>query len=713
MQMIQVDYKLVRDEKDQLVTFTPSEQLSQFPNLALIEGPNSSGKSTFLHLMALAFGALDKQSVSPALKGKISALTNTEYQELSYDISIKDGDGLLKLHRGQDSDFLNVASIYDPTNDKEKLITLDVLQRKYLLLYDIPEDPIGRLNMLTETIKSNQNELRAKIQSLSSAIVNLQNEINNSQNPETLQALAEQISRFQGMVDEKESLLGDDKTNLERLNRYVNLRLHERALKKKIDIQRELEYLEKQKPRDDSKPRIKGTGANYQRAKRYVNSLQDDSDEILSFLDLHHELQPKNYTQWKEYDFTDILSSCTVSDVIAGIISEAYGKLNAKAESLKSVKIEKEKADLITKIIKLVKELEGYEVNGEKHPISTEINKFIELLSTEVKKLNTSDDAEQIGEIRDSCNQLCTDLNTIKRNILPGLVMELEGTSAEETMSMEEYVKQHTKLSNDLRDAENNLKGLHEVCIDSKIDPDDRGSKYKVLSDAAKLNDKNIHTASPQQLAERLDDLKKKISNADKELEGQKVLLSRKIHDRDQMLTRPVHRLYTKRESINSLYEKCQDISKKLERYTQYLDRIKRHEYPGEGETEYQAYINSIGAYLAGVIGEIQYIDGRYPLQAVDLIHEKFNTLGGKVIRFSDMGTGQGQSAYLLSQLKNAELQNDKKIIALFDEIALMDSNSLEPIKQKLIQLKQEQKLLVGIMVQRNDDNTIVTEIGG
>ena len=111
------------------------------------------------------------------------------------------------------------------------------------------------------------------------------------------------------------------------------------------------------------------------------------------------------------------------------------------------------------------------------------------------------------------------------------------------------------------------------------------------------------------------------------------------------------------------------------------------------------------------MIGEIQHIDGRYSLESVDLLNDKFETKTGKTIRFSDMGTGQGQSTYLMSQLKNAEI-SEKKVVALFDEIALMDSNSLSPIKSEMARLNREGKLLTGIMVQRNDDGISVKEIG-
>jgi len=66
------------------------------------------------------------------------------------------------------------------------------------------------------------------------------------------------------------------------------------------------------------------------------------------------------------------------------------------------------------------------------------------------------------------------------------------------------------------------------------------------------------------------------------------------------------------------------------------------------------------------------------------------------------MGTGQSQSAYILSLLNVKD--DPRKIIALFDEIAMMDDNSLRPVYSKMRELYKAKKLLLGILVQKGNE---------
>jgi exonuclease SbcC len=66
------------------------------------------------------------------------------------------------------------------------------------------------------------------------------------------------------------------------------------------------------------------------------------------------------------------------------------------------------------------------------------------------------------------------------------------------------------------------------------------------------------------------------------------------------------------------------------------------------------------------------------------------------------MSTGQTMSAYLLSLL-NVPKSDDRKIIALFDEIAMMDDASLEPVCARMKELYCENRLIAGILVQKSN----------
>jgi exonuclease SbcC len=48
-------------------------------------------------------------------------------------------------------------------------------------------------------------------------------------------------------------------------------------------------------------------------------------------------------------------------------------------------------------------------------------------------------------------------------------------------------------------------------------------------------------------------------------------------------------------------------------------------------------------------------------------------------------------------------MEENKTIIALFDEVAMMDSKTMKPIIEKLKDLYKNKKLLCGIIVQKAD----------
>ena len=53
--MIKINYTIERDEGNEVIEFKPNLIPTELPNIAYIQGPNSSGKSTLLNIIALAF----------------------------------------------------------------------------------------------------------------------------------------------------------------------------------------------------------------------------------------------------------------------------------------------------------------------------------------------------------------------------------------------------------------------------------------------------------------------------------------------------------------------------------------------------------------------------------------------------------------------------------------------------------------------------------
>ena len=95
--MIKYDYALKRDESDEVKTYKPDLIPQELPNLVYIEGPNSSGKSTLLHIMAVSFYGIKNSRIKQALQEKMDNLINSEHQHVSFKIVVTNKNNKVEL----------------------------------------------------------------------------------------------------------------------------------------------------------------------------------------------------------------------------------------------------------------------------------------------------------------------------------------------------------------------------------------------------------------------------------------------------------------------------------------------------------------------------------------------------------------------------------------------------------------------------------------
>jgi len=121
-----------------------------------------------------------------------------------------------------------------------------------------------------------------------------------------------------------------------------------------------------------------------------------------------------------------------------------------------------------------------------------------------------------------------------------------------------------------------------------------------------------------------------------------------------------------------------------------------------------EEYFDAVAKYLGRRVGYVRHLDESLEVSKVDLIEGVIATKTGKRIRLTDMGTGQSQSAYLTGLLNT---DDRRRIIAIFDEVAMMDVASLEPIYNKLRELYKQDRLLLGIVVQKGETTKVVSKV--
>ena len=194
-------------------------------------------------------------------------------------------------------------------------------------------------------------------------------------------------------------------------------------------------------------------------------------------------------------------------------------------------------------------------------------------------------------------------------------------------------------------------------------------------------------------------------------LAGLEMFISQYTRDVQNLEKQKPHKLEPYIEQINELLKKTNNLSQKI--LVDYNTNIKNlidkkvNEDQLKKDPKKNEYYKGVSMYLAYKIGTFRHIDKSYKAKIVDLVSGFIITDSNDIIYLSDMGTGQTQSAYILSLL-NVNIKTDpRKIIALFDEIAMMDDDSIEPIKNKMRELKNQNKLLLGILVQRGNETHV------
>jgi hypothetical protein len=163
-----------------------------------------------------------------------------------------------------------------------------------------------------------------------------------------------------------------------------------------------------------------------------------------------------------------------------------------------------------------------------------------------------------------------------------------------------------------------------------------------------------------------------------------------------------------KLELIEKLQKKTQILSGIIKsKFKNYISNISSDRQSIDlSDPEQIRYYNELSKYLAKRLDTIIYIGKTYKVDKLDLIEEIITTDTGKTIKFTDFGTGESQATFLKGILETARTDK-RKIIALFDEVGMIDDLRLSQVTDSLRRLYEEDRLLVGIVVQRAQANEV------
>ncbi|NLE03220.1 MAG: hypothetical protein GX638_00255, partial [Crenarchaeota archaeon] len=453
--MIKINYEIIRDENDEKVIFTPPSEFKEIPNIALIEGPNSSGKSTILNLIALSFDGIKSTQISKSLRGKMQSLLQN-YQELNFSIEIEGQDYKLLFTRDLSSG--QQIKIYEIKNDVKKPISTDNLNLKYNLIYDIPDDPVGRLNQLTNTISFNQKNILSQIRRLRDYIRSQIIELSNSKDPKKIERSKNKIEELRSKVENYSNEHEKQLSNCDILEQYYYHKFAKKYLKEINDYSKLINDIkQKEGKTENAQKKIKFNSKNYQKVKRYIDSIENESNQIIHHLVKLFPQELKLLQEWDTYNYSECINTYNFSRGIKAIIEKIDNLLNQKKTKNENIKKEIEKSEFLTTIINVLKNFQTKDITIP--GINQNIKDYLKLLEEENSHYKSkADNYNLVDELSQKIKAILKDVDVLQNELLP--LLSKEDFQVNSSFEIDE---------NELRKTLNNTLKQYEICKEKYI----------------------------------------------------------------------------------------------------------------------------------------------------------------------------------------------------------------------------------------------------
>ena len=667
----------------------------------IIEGENSLGKSFLMDLISYAFFGLDQDEskIYQELKDKIKNLDDGEVWDLDFEILIdidKNYQIVSKKSKGRGPIVRQII------NGKESTpISKEQFFQEFELIYDIPKNPIERMQSIEKVIKNFNSKIKTDYSRYSSNIQKIIAQEQVTKDTNKIKELEEKISRTESEIQQKTSAIEEYSSKFKNQNSYL-------ALKNYIDQYKEkqAEEIKLSKLKNDlEKDKTKIKNPNITRHKVIKQERELDVMKNSCF-----NLQEQIVTKITEQDTSAIANFENTLNNFNEI--DLYHVFELKDEE----NIWKKKSNHLLDQIKLNLNTFIDEDENELHNLFDEIirvfenfgitnNKVAEVFNNTqsyddvIKLLNEKKDEHSSSKnIQEDFDDIIDDIKTfitktgetIKAqfdlNILKPQATNSAMTAAEiSKIKLEDNLKKlKTKLSTITTKLET-LKNRLPSQIDKTINLEIGNLRqiYNSLKENKSIKGKNQDTI----LAE-VGSNNRIIADKKRELEKLKEDL---IKFNDRKATED-----SKGESNLNNYEKtCAiKIDSLLSKFVQRL------EYLGHSMDEIQGYedIDKSPVYnyiMKNMSEKILYQNNEVDLQEIDLNKRRFKYRGNaqdEWIPFSSISTGQNSSNYLVQLINQTD--EEKYLILMLDEIGQMGEQALGRVN-KVIERKNENGKLV------------------
>lgn len=701
MNMLSYEYRIERDEGTRTAVFVPKAYPRDLPNLVVLQGPNSSGKSTLLNIIALGLYGDKHGVVDESLKWKIQRLRTSPYQKVTFKFTIEwpEDDYSLTCEKADGS--RPDVRVTEIKKGKIGLLTAESLQERVRLIYDIPVNPTERIMNVVDEAVYVQNSFLNIVARLRVKLTKILEDIENSQDPSALARLEMKVGEHDKKLRDLKDTLELQKARLSQVEALQAIRGVQKARENLISINKRIASIQTRQATIEKSAR---------RQDKRIEQLERTVNEKVELIrvcqsKIHDLLGPiarGPYTailrSWDEFDCESIRRDRRIPVVLGPLLHGIRAALEdvrktTSTQQTAEVKIYRELLEFLKKYREVNIEFPGagvplkavidaleqrcndlmdYEIEGQK---LEQISQFVDTVNDSIKYLEGPlDDLRKAGQDGGNSGEELDDIETLQERTKD---LHVRRSATEKELRQWEGICA--------------TKGLPLESLDAylpKLFGKDEISRYRALSDT--------------ELEREVASIRRLVETTETNRRNREIDFHMDKKELERLEKKKPHELRNRADDLDHLLRSTTAIETSLRQaYSEMANKAKKPDPEEWKDHAHRTYSKALGSYLATRIRRIRHIDGEYDVKMVDVANRLVESTNGVKIHFDDMGTGQGQSAYLQSVLGK---EDPRRMIVLIDEVAMMDSKSSEPIYKRLRELHATGKLLLGVVVQKGDE---------
>jgi len=671
-------------------TFTnPIEELS---DISLIKGPNGSGKSTILNLLAyILFGST--MEIQEELLEKIDKLyANNRIQQFKCDIKIENKINKLVIEAHK--------SKFD-TNDIKVLVNGEIynearFKNQFNIIYDIPDQPTKRIKKVIEDIKKRQSIYKSDVINFKEEIMKIQHEIDQYK-PEIIEVKRKTLEKLK--IDLEESTkqkddLGSVLDNIKQVFFKYQIKKYEemneltikeiRAIEKAITTLPPIDFVEEpviisqmKKAQDKIEEKIAALIKNVEIIQTVFNDF-----EIKTKLINKNDIKYLNEYNYEKMGNEEIMYK----------INEIQSKIDEGDKYLKSNEDIKY-SQVLHQIIHILQKHK--DIQGEIPFFNENVNNIIQNITDIISKLPQIPNEykwkiESVNECADTIDKTTKEIDKLYEKFL-------EGGEGEDVK--EEYLRLKKRLQE--KKIERNM--FSRSIMEYQNMAKSNGIKLNLKCDDITLP-KNINIKNEKDTKKYIKENDEKLTELQNGIEEDTLTINSLEEEVKLFENKKIPKWFDNKDCIKVVEQKTKIIENRLDEIKEHLDHIENNQETEENNIFYEQLYRFLGKTMESVI----YNNEKHKVVKVNPVDEIIFTENGDQLRFSFFGTGHTQSTYLLSRLNTID---NRKTIVMFDEVAMMDKNSLAPIIERAKELYYEGRLILALIVHPGKDKVTFIDL--